>query len=685
MPRILFALLVLAAAVTARADQVLVDPGQLDLAALSALDAKLSLPRGALRVTTGHAQRWPGVTIPAPGGRWDLEGLARIEVELRNPGKGGGVRISCRVDNPGADGNKNCITAHIDLAPGQTATLSIALPRMQTELARRLYGMRGLPAGLSAEARIDPGNINQILLFITQPKQEHTFEVLSIRAAGEQANIDQKTFFPFIDSFGQYIHADWPGKTRSIEHMRKQREEEVADMAKNPGPEEWNQYGGWKAGPALRATGFFRTEKHAGKWWLVDPEGRLFFSHGIDCVGGNLYTPISERDDWFADRLWDRSEFDPFVLARGRSIKFHYADKNPRCFDFGMANKLRKYGEDWKPISADLAHQRLRSWGMNTIANWSDTSIALQRRTPYVATISSGGRPIEGSSGYWRKFPDPFDPSFCGPLRQRLAKEKGRMAGDPWCIGFFVDNEESWGDDMSLAVAALQSPPQQAAKVAFIEHLRQKYGQVQKLNEAWGTSHASWDALRDSREAPDRKRAGEDLRAFYLKIAEQYFRVIRDSIREVSPGQLYLGCRFAWTNPLAAEAATKYCDVVSYNLYRRSVAGYRPPFEADVPLIIGEFHFGALDRGMFHTGLVPVNSQEERAAAYRSYVEGALRHPSFVGTHWFQYSDQATTGRVLDAENYQIGFVSITDHPHPETVEASRQIGRTMYRLRLGQ
>ena len=39
-----------------------------------------------------------------------------------------------------------------------------------------------------------------------------------------------------------------------------------------------------RSGPKLRATGFFRAEKVGGKWWLVDPEGHLFFSLGVTCV-----------------------------------------------------------------------------------------------------------------------------------------------------------------------------------------------------------------------------------------------------------------------------------------------------------------------------------------------------------------------------------------------------------------
>ena len=124
----------------------------------------------------------------------------------------------------------------------------------------------------------------------------------------------------------------------------------------------------------------------------------------------------------------------------------------------------------------------------------------------------------------------------------------------------------------------------------------------------------------------------------------------------------------------------RFCDVVSYNRYQRTLAGFKFPGGIDVPLIIGEFHFGALDRGLFHTGLVPVASQSDRAKAYTDYVRSALRHPQFVGTHWFQYQDEPTTGRNYDEENYQIGFVDIVDTPYAETIAASRSLGAALYR-----
>ncbi len=639
----------------------------------------------ALIVATGHRQSWPGIALPAPGGHWDLSSFGQVALQVKNTGARP-VTVHCRVDNPGADGTKHCLTGALTLAPGQTDTLKVPLRRAgDDKLGGKLFGMVGYPVAAGVDGTIDPKNVTQLLVFVDKPKVDHVFEIADIRATGVYTPptawvTDAAPFFPFIDTFGQYLHKDWPDKTHSLAELASRRDQEARELAAQAGPKDWDKYGGSLAGPRLKATGFFRTEKVGPKWWLVDPDGHLFFSHGIDCVRPlDSTTPIEERETWFVDFPGKQPELAEF-FSRGYALKGHYAGRSAQAFSFAGADLLRKYGPDWRAAVPKVMHQRLRSWGLNTIANWSDERVFLMRRTPYTDTIGSGGtKMIEGSEGYWGKFPDVFDASFADTLRRGMEGKRGKSAGDAWCIGYFSDNEMSWGDDVSLAVAALKSPPAQAAKKAFIADLQAKYGDIARLNDAWGTAHASWDALLESRDAPDQKKTKEDLTAFYSKAAEQYFRTVRDTVKAVAPNQLYLGCRFAWVNDLAAAAAAKYCDVVSYNLYRRSVADFHFNGGADVPLIIGEFHFGALDRGMFHTGLVPVENQAARARAYKDYVLGALAHPQFVGCHWFQYQDEPLTGRVYDEENYQIGFVDVCDTPYRETIEASRAVGAVLY------
>jgi hypothetical protein len=657
-----------------------------DLTSIAATDAKVSQAKAALRVDTGHTNDWPGITLKAPGGTWDLGKFAYVEVQLKNVGAND-VTVCCRVDNTGADGIDNCVTDSLALKPGDEETLKVVFRRRPAELPGvKLFGMRGYPINQEGKGTIDPSRVTGLVIFVAKPSADHAFEIRMISAGGEYTPpkadaLDPKKFFPFIDVFGQYIHRDWPGKVHSVEDLAKNREQEEKDLAARPGPASWDKWGGWRDGPTLKATGFFRTEKHEGRWWLVDPDGKLFWSHGIDCVNDYGETPIEDRLNWYQGL----PETDPDLKAffgKAWALHGYYKGRTMRCFDFTRANLRRKYGPDWQKTSADLAHKRLRSWGLNTIANWSDPAVYGMDRTAYTATVGFNSKLIEGSEGYWGKFKDPFDPEFEANMKEAMAKEVARSAKDPWCLGYFVDNEIAWEDDTSLAVAALKSPADQACKKALLADLKTKYGEISKLNAAWGTSHESWEALTASKAAPDKKKAEADLHAFYTRTAEQYFRVIRDAAKAAAPNHLYLGCRFAWVNDLAAQASAKFCDVVSYNFYRREVESFRFPGGADVPLIIGEFHFGALDRGMFHTGLVPVADQKERGHAYEEYVRGALRHRQFVGTGWFQYRDEPTTGRPYDEENYQIGFVDNCDTPYPETIHAAIEVGSDLYNFR---
>jgi len=679
------------AASNARADRVLFDfEGGFEASAVETRDARVELVSGqsgrGLSVATGHGDRWPGITLKAPDGHWDLSGFAFVALDVTNAGKEA-VDVGCQLDSPAPDGGQYRWHQQFTLSPGETTTVRIALKcRMTPELSAKLFGMRGYPGGLFERHGIDPSRATALVVFIPAPEKDHLLTIDNIRASGT-SGLDPSVLpepdrlFPLIDRFGQYLHKDWPGKTHSEDDLDRQREEEEADLAGHPGPGDWNQYGGWAAGPQLEATGFFRPEKVRGRWWLVDPSGRLFWSHGADCVRPGAYTPITDRRHWFAALPEPDSPFARFYNQASWAPHGYYEGKRYETYDFSAANLLRKYGPQWKQRFAEVSHRRLRSWGMNTVANWSDPEIYLKRRTPYVVSVHASSKPLEGSSGYWGKFPDVFDPDFRASLEKRMAEERGRSAGDPWCIGYFVGNELSWGDEISLAVATLVSPPEQAAKQALVADLKAKYGEIRKLNEAWGRSCASWDALLESRQEPDKSKAHADLAAFYTRSAEQYFRVCREAVKGVAPENLYLGCRFAWVNDRAVLAASKYCDVVSFNRYRYTVADFSLPEGVDKPAIIGEFHFGALDRGMFHPGLCEVPDQNARGEAYRSYVLGALDNPWLVGTHWFQYGDQATTGRG-DGENYQIGLVDVCDTPYRETIEAVREVGRRMYARR---
>lgn len=669
------------------ADLTLFDFG--DAAALAKLDSKdvtfKSVSGKTLQVTHGTSYTWPSIYIRKEGG-WDLSAYAQIQIPVKNLDNKA-VTVFCRVDSkPRSGEGKRLSRIYRVLVEGERSEV-LRIPLMPLNNTSGLkesdfFGMRGMPF-LGADGMYCD-NIIEVVVYVDQPKEVYRLEYGNPVASGSANSLSiPANPFPFIDAFGQFIHKSWPGKITDEADLKSRYDLETKDLAANPRPAEWDSWGGWAKGPALKATGFFRTEKVNGKWWLVDPDGKLFFSHGIDCVTTGDYTPVDDRAKWFTQLP---PEDGVFASAYSKSFSkmsgYYYYNREVKTLSFLKANVIRKYPGEAKTAFIDRSLERLPSWGLNTIANWSLPEIYLKRKVPYTATLGTSGPDIAGSIGYWGKFKDVFHPDFRENLKKRLVNHPS--LGDPWCLGFFVDNELSWGDETSLPLGVLVSPSTQPAKIVFVDELKKRYTDIEKLNQVWGTSVANWEDLLAKETKPDKVKARDDLTNFYAKLAGVYFKTIRDCLKEVAPNQLYLGCRFAWDNEVVIRVSRDYCDVVSFNIYARTPLEKAKAISSagDSPVIIGEFHFGALDRGQFHTGLVAVKDQKERAETYTRYVTDSLKHPNLVGTHWFQYMDSPTLGRSLDGENYQIGFIDNCDTPYTEIVAASRAIGRTMYETR---
>ena len=512
-------------------------------------------------------------------------------------------------------------------------------------------------------------------------------------------SMSNDAFLPCFDRYGQFKHREWPGKTVSDESLRKEAEVEKADLAAHPGPADRNRFGGWAKGPRFEVTGRFYVRKVEGKWWLVDPEGCLYWSFGpVRVSASSGMTPMNgdttrprigvdrpDRDCFFEELPpppgTGADPFSKFWTTRDELLwPLFLARNETRVYDFSSANLYRKYGAGYYETFADLVHRRLRSWGCNTIANSSDLRICLMDRTPYAERIETLSRPIAGSWGAWGKFRDPWDSSFKQGITAAL-EAHGREAHDPWCIGFFIDNEIQWGHAATdLAQWSLQSPADQPAKLACVRFLREKYGDIAVLNAAWRAGYADWDDLTHSVRIPGPE-ASADLASFTSIVVDEYFRRTREAVKAFDRDLLYLGCRFAGCPDWVIGPCAKYCDVISYNIYRDTLDDWRLPDGIDAPVLCGEFHFGATDRGPFGTGVRVAKDQEDRAAKMKAYVRSALRHPQMVGVHWHQFADQATSGR-FDGEGLQVGWTDICDTPYPIMRAALREIGGQIYPLR---
>lgn len=690
-----------AAAYPGRADQVIYDfdttPGaEVQVHVWGAAAATVPSPGGtgqALQLTCADAQ-WPNVTV-RPADVWDFSDYGGVAVDVTNPG-GKAARVFLRVDNEGARPSQkiNCNEVMKWLQPGETGVLAL---RFKTEGAGPLWGMRGYPSlgdyplTTPAGTVLDLERVAGIAVALWGPLPDQRLIVDNLRLWGE-AGSPEAAVPAFVDRFGQYALQNWPGRVHEEQDLVQHREAERAALGSPlplPGRDE---YGGWADGPKLTATGWFRTEKLDGKWWLVSPKGTLFFSNGVDCVspfGGS--TIITKREPYFQ---WLPERDGPFGDFFGFRRSFHshaepVADTGADTFDFYRANLLRKYGEDWRGPWTDMTFARMRAWGFNTIANWSDRDVLQQSPVPFTATVWVPGdhRRVEGGTGYWGKMHDPYDLDFARDVERGVALSAEQFADNPLCIGYFVDNELAWGGDegFDIAVGALACRPDQPCRQEFVRMLREEYGTLDAVNAAWGTGAADWDALRVPQQRPEQCKG--DLNAFIRELSLRYFNTVAAAVRKHAPNQLYLGCRFAWRNMVSVRACAEAADVVSFNIYRPRVDPEQWTFASELgkPCIIGEFHFGATDRGMLHPGLVRADDQAGRGQMYRDYVNSVADHPAFVGCHWFKYVDEALTGRPLDGENYSIGLISVTDTPYAEMVEAARQVHGQIYERRYGQ
>jgi len=528
----------------------------------------------------------PSITIKSQP--WQVSHHAGIAIDITNTGTNNiGIIAEASINN-----TKSSLESFVWVEPGKTEILFIVFRRKHPPKYMDKYfrGMNGLPGPfLWHWLTPDLDKLNSLKLYTAKTNKNVLFQIDNVRGISKYTppteNELKSDFFPFVDKFGQYKHRQWPGKTTSQDDIRRQHKEELKDILSNQGPDHWNKYGGWKTGPKLEATGHFRTEKINEKWWLVDPEGRLFWSQGVTGVR------LSQ-----ATRIWGREE---------------YFSEIPEYNDFREANLKRKYGNNWKSEAGSFIHRRLRSWGMNTIANWSDKDIYSMQKTPYVVSMGSG---------IAKEMPNILDETeFRKKVQKRInANTVKSFKDDPWCLGVFVDNELRWPKNNTAAVA------------------------------------------------------------------ETYYKVVGEELKNVAPNILYLGSRIHGSGkPLPAYiAASKHCDIVSINRYKFVVINEDlPQGSVDKPMIIGEFHFGALDRGLLHTGLKGVIDQKQRANAYTFYLQQALQNDRIVGAHWFQHTDQLVSARA-DGENYQIGLVDITDRPYPELVDALRKLAQYLYQYR---
>jgi hypothetical protein len=367
-------------------------------------------------------------------------------------------------------------------------------------------------------------------------------------------------------------------------------------------------------GHRLAATGWFHTQQLDGRWWFVTPDGQPFYSSGVNHVTAS----------YDVDRTTGQCPYCQSITAR-----------------YGSA-------EAW----SDSTVARLRSWGFNTIGAWSDID-RFSSRMPYTGLLSMA------SGNDW------FSPDFVTHARQQAATQVAPHRDDPNLIGWFLDNELSWGKDYASSTTKLD------------------------------------DYLALPAGSPGRSVAEHyvgDPGGFLSALATRYYQVTTEAVRAVDRHHMVLGTRLIsfLTPEQVVRAARDWLDVLSVNHYDvipglveglNNAFGPFVPVDAaltrfhelsGLPVIVTEYSFRGADAGMPNTWppiYLTAATQSGRADLWEHKVDQLYAAPWIVGDHWFEWADQPVGGR-FDGEDDNFGLVSNSDDAYTPLVDRMTSVHR---------
>jgi hypothetical protein len=482
--------------------------------------------------------------------------------------------------------------------------------------------------------------VDSIGIRMRVPINNPEFEIRSITLSTDDPGDAYLEDIPAVDEFGQHNLVRYEGKVSSLEQLQAAWSAEDGEIVNVASEYNYSRYGGYKQ-KQVKGVGFFRVEKVDGRWWFVDPDGYLFLSHGVDCVnpgGGGNARDLGKRNGMF-------KQLPP--------EQFMQSYRGRESASFGSWNLYRRYGENFREKANEMVIKRMDKWGLNTIANWSNVAVYEQNKKAY--TLQLRGLAMDGNL---MGLADVYAPAFAADMDSSMKSYLPENKDNPWVVGYFVGNEPSWlGQETRLCDLILEGEDRP------IKTALQKF-------------------LQSDSTPANKKR-------FIYQTFNIFLQTVKTTMKRYDSNHLNLGIRFGNLNELDEELmdiCRNAFDILSFNCY-----DLKPNKEmmdralrlTDRPMIIGEYHFGTVDRGLAQS-LWQVESQQQRGVAYRYYTEQAYAHPGLIGTAYFQWCDQDLMGRG-DGENYNCGFIDVTDRPYKYQVEATMETAKRLYSVHLGE
>jgi hypothetical protein len=261
--------------------------GQNDEPLVETLHAAIEAREGRQLKVVFAAEGQPALLFKPGAGSWNWSATSKLVIPIDNPGDAV-VALLVRV----ASDPERSLSGKVAIAPHSMGELAIRIdappPRAMGMIAGPTLAAGGLEPGLlpvtATEGSVDASHVASVRLGISRPTAPRHLVIGPLRAE-PPSTADKNAYDGIVDGFGQFRHGTWPEKISSVGVLRAGGAEEALELigwlAHAP---KRDRFGGLDTSGSFRATGFFRTERRAGRWWLVTPDGNPFFTIGMDVL-----------------------------------------------------------------------------------------------------------------------------------------------------------------------------------------------------------------------------------------------------------------------------------------------------------------------------------------------------------------------------------------------------------------
>lgn len=402
------------------------------------------------------------------------------------------------------------------------------------------------------------------------------------------------------------------------------------------------QYGG-RLDRQYKATGFYRSEKINGRWWIIDPEGHPMMNMGVAVTVPNYGG---------SQRLWN------LMLSKFGS-------------ETGWANKTVEYLKNKLYFNGAGAWSSSKLLDASQPFGYTEVVYFLQE---YMKSIGIGFIP-NGSSTFVNGGLNVFDPDFPVFCDGYAAKNVAKRKDKPRFMAWMADNELECTHTMldSFLQADWSDPINTytyAAAWTFLKHYT-------------GKDNPSVDDVTEL--------AREDFLDF---VWDRYHNVVSTAIRKYDPNHMYWGSRAvfdAQVSPGFLAGAGRYTDGVCCNYYEawtpeRDTTTRWNVWSYDTPYLVSEFYAMGEDadpqlKNSGGAGFI-VPTQEDRALFYQNFALKLMESKNCMGFHWFTYMDNDPTVEGSDSSNVDSNkglMNTFTYEPYTELTAKMEELNRQAY------